>query len=113
LDYIFVIDDVEYGCEIKNTLGYIDKDELEIKLEMCSFFGVRPLFILRYAPKTYIRKINEYDGYAMLFECQIYDLSQIGLVKKIREGLGLPVDCPRAIPDGIINRFYGWHVNNK
>ena len=34
LDYIFVKDEIAYGCEIKNTLGYIDKEELGIKLEM-------------------------------------------------------------------------------
>ena len=25
-------------------------EELEIKLEMCSFFGIKPFFIMRYAP---------------------------------------------------------------
>ncbi|MDD5287556.1 MAG: hypothetical protein PHY28_00355 [Dehalococcoidales bacterium] len=37
LDFIFMRDGVGYGCEIKNTLGYIEKEELEVKLEMCSF----------------------------------------------------------------------------
>jgi hypothetical protein len=37
LDYIFEKDGIAYGCEIKNKLAYIDKDELEIKLKMCEF----------------------------------------------------------------------------
>jgi len=53
LDFVFKRDNIAYGCEIKNTLGYIDKEELQIKLEMCSFWGIKPLFIMRYSPKTY------------------------------------------------------------
>jgi hypothetical protein len=46
LDFVFMRDGVTYGCEIKNTLGYIDKEELEVKLEMCAYFGIKPLFRL-------------------------------------------------------------------
>jgi len=112
LDHIFEKDKVVYGSEIKNTLGYIEKEELEIKLEMCHTFHIRPLFILRYAPKTYIEMIREAGGYAMIFECQIYELSQVDLVQKIKTKLGLPVDCPQAIPEGIILRFNKWHTKS-
>ena len=109
LDFVFCKDGVAYGCEIKNTLGYIDKEELAIKLEMCSFFGIKPLFIMRYSPKTYNKMINEKGGFALIFEAQIYELSQDILVNKIKEVLGLPVICSKAIPDGIIDRFENWH----
>ena len=58
LDYIFSRDGIVYGCEIKNTLGYIPKVELETKIEMCKKFGVKPLFIMRYALKTYNYLVN-------------------------------------------------------
>ena len=109
LDFVFKKDDIEYGCEIKNKLGYIDKDELQIKLEMCDFFGIRPLFIMRYAPKTYNRLIIQNGGYALIFETQIYELGQQALVNKIKDVLGLPVICSKAIPDGMIDRFVRWH----
>lgn len=109
LDYIFKESNIVYGAEIKNTLGYIEKEELEIKLEMCNKFNVKPLFILRHAPKTYIEMIRQAGGYAMIFVCQIYELSQKALVEKIKNKLGLTVDCPTAIPDGIITRFENWH----
>jgi len=32
LDFVFSRNGVVYGCEIKNTLGYIEKGELELKL---------------------------------------------------------------------------------
>ena len=109
LDFIFVKDKISYGCEIKNTLGYIPIEELEIKLRMCNFFNVRPLFIMRYSPKTYNKMIIDQGGFALLFKEQIYDISQVELVKKIKEILNLPVNNTKAIPDGIITRFENWH----
>ncbi len=113
LDFVFKRDGVEYGCEIKNTLGYIEKEELGIKLEMCNFFGIKPLFIMRYSPKTYNNLINDNGGFALIFETQIYELSQEILVKKIRDVLGLPVICSKAIPASIIDRFENWHSKLK
>jgi hypothetical protein len=110
LDFVFMRDGVAYGCEIKNTLGYIDKEELKVKLEMCAYFGIKPLFIMRYAPKTYNKLIYDHGGFALIFETQIYELSQEILVKKIRDVLGLPVICSKAIPGGIIDRFERWHL---
>jgi hypothetical protein len=109
LDFVFMRDGIAYGCEMKNTLGYIDKEELNIKLDMCDYFGIKPLFIMRYSPKTYIKLIYDHGGFALIFETQIYELSQEDLVKKIKDVLGLPVICSKAIPDGIIDRFEKWH----
>lgn len=109
LDFVFSRDGVAYGCEIKNTLGYIDKDELEIKLKMCAYLGIKPLFIMRYSPKTYNKLIIEHGGFSLIFETQIYELSQEELVEKIKDNLGLKVICSKAIPDGIIDRFENWH----
>jgi hypothetical protein len=44
----------------------------------------------------------------MLFEAQIYDMSQKPLVRKIEGVLGMPAKGDRRIPDGIIDRFEGW-----
>lgn len=106
-------DKIAYGCEIKNTLAYIDKKELEIKLEMCKFFKIRPLFIMRYSPKTYNNLIIKNKGFALIFEAQIYDLSQKELVRIIKENLHYEVDCPRTIPSGIIDRFDKFHNKLK
>jgi hypothetical protein len=113
LDFVFEKDGVAYGCEIKNTLGYIQKDELEIKLEMCEHLKVKPLFIMRWSPKTYNKMIIDKGGFALIFGSQIYELSQAKLVERLKTELGLPVDCPRAIPDGILERFAKWHEMKK
>ena len=68
---------------------------------------------MRGSPKSYNYRIFMADGYAMIFETQIYPFGQKALVKRIRETLGLSVDCPRAIPAGIIERFMRWHGEKK
>jgi hypothetical protein len=113
LDFLFEKDGVAYGCEIKNTLGYIDKEELEVKLEMCDHLKVKPLFIMRWSPKTYNKMIIDKGGFALIFGSQIYELSQEKLVGRLKKELGLPVDCPKAIPDGILMRFVNWHEKKK
>lgn len=113
LDFVLEKDGVAYGCEIKNTLGYIQKDELEIKLEMCEHLKLKPLFIMRWSPKTYNKMIVDKGGFVLIFGSQIYELSQASLVERLKAELGLPVDCPRAIPDGILQRFVTWHERKK
>ncbi|MEW6001192.1 MAG: hypothetical protein AB1638_00865 [Nitrospirota bacterium] len=49
----------------------------------------------------------------MIFEKQIYPFGQAALVKRITEVLSMPVDCPRAIPEGIIERFIKWRYKIK
>jgi hypothetical protein len=54
---------------------------------MCRAFGIRPLFILRYAPKSYINDIIRAGGYAMIFEWQLYPLGREALAQAIRTEL--------------------------
>jgi hypothetical protein len=54
--------------------------------------------------------IYKHGGFALIFETQIYELSQEVLVNKIKEVLGLPVICSKAISTGIIDRFERWHT---
>jgi hypothetical protein len=111
LDFIIDRDDRTYGCEVKNTWDYIDVDEMRIKLNMCEFLGIIPLFVMRYSPKTYNDEVISRGGFVLIFVSQIYPLGQQSLVKRIKEELGLPADCPKAIPSGIIDRFMKWHVS--
>ena len=50
LDRIITRDDVAYGVEIKNTQNYISRHELLIKIRLCQYLNVKPLFIMRFAP---------------------------------------------------------------
>jgi hypothetical protein len=109
LDRVFTRDGVDYGIEIKNTLSYIDRYEMRTKLDMCDFFGIVPLFIVRMAPASYIKEIDSRGGFALIFEWQLYPFGQEKFAAEVREQLGLKVDCPRAIQDGTIQRLVRWH----
>ncbi len=112
LDRIIERDGIYYGEEIKNTLDYIPLTELDIKLEMCRVLKLRPLFVMRWAAKSYVFKIKEAGGYGFLFGKQLYPFGQEGLMKKVA-ALGLPVDSPKRIPEGMIERFLRWHKRQE
>jgi hypothetical protein len=113
LDFIVERDGVPYGTEVKNTLDYIERVELRVKLRMCEELGLRPLMIMRAAPKTYIYEVTQYGGYTMVFGAQIYPFGFGPLVRQMQQVLTLPADCPRSIPSGIIDRFLRWHDRSK
>ena len=112
LDRIFIRDNIPYGTEIKNTLDYIPQEEMKIKLKICAKLGLKPLFIMRMAPKDYIWKIRQAGGFSLIIKYQLYPHGYRDLAKRVREQLKLPVDCPRAIEEGTIKRFLDWHIKN-
>ncbi|WP_242342705.1 hypothetical protein [Anaeromyxobacter terrae] len=116
LDFVVARDGVAYGVEVKNTLPYIPRDELRLKVRMCEGFGIVPLMIMRSAPKSYIfeeivRPVEGvHRGFALLFGKQIYPYGYDGFVADVVKELGLPVHAPRAVPEGDIDRFVRWHL---
>jgi hypothetical protein len=112
LDRVFERDGVAYGAEIKNTLSYISRDELRIKLGMCAHLGLRPLFIVRTAPKSYIELTRQQGGFTMVFRYQLYPFGQHEFARRVRETLTIPVDCPSRIADGTVQRFLKWHLSH-
>jgi len=110
LDRVFERDGVAYGAEIKNTLGYIERVELEIKMKMCKHLGLKPLFIVRMAPKTYVNDVAEMGGFTLIFKYQLYPFGQKAFADEVRAKLGLPTDCPSRIEDGTVKRLLDWHL---
>lgn len=109
LDRIFERDGIAYGTEIKNTLKYIPRDELQLKTRMCLFLGIRPLFVVRSAPGNYIYETHLNGGFTLVFKYQLYPLSHRELAAHVREELGLPVDTPKAIEQGTVLRLLKNH----
>lgn len=105
LDFIVEKGGKYFGCEVKNTLGYIEKKELDEKLEMCVHFGIVPIFILRSAPSVWNDEIIKKGGFVQLFETQIFPPGRKELVDKMRDNLGLPVLTSERIPDSIMERM--------
>jgi hypothetical protein len=110
LDRIYLRDDVAYGAEIKNTLGYIGRDELLVKLKMCKHLGVRPLFIVRMAPKNYINEVQKEGGFTLVFKYQLYPFGQKAFADRVKTTLGLWTDSPARISEGTVDRFLKWHL---
>lgn len=76
---------------------------------MCGELGLRPLFIMRAAPKSYMKNIIDAGGYGLIFGWQLYPFGQEAFAREVSDALGLPVDCPARIADGTVQRFLRWH----
>jgi len=114
LDFIFERDEIFYGCEIKNRFEYITREEMRLKIRLCKFLGLRPLFILRSAPKNYIYEIRNSGGFTKIFDWHIYPYGMENLTESIRsEFPGLPAYCVNDLPDTIMRRFVQWHSAQK
>ncbi|HUY28217.1 MAG TPA: hypothetical protein VMV27_12435 [Candidatus Binataceae bacterium] len=112
LDRIYNRDGFFYGTEIKNKLAYIDAQEFAIKLRMCGFLGVRPLFIARWMPKSYVWEVVKAGGFCLLFKFQLFPFGNEQFAKELRDKLGLPTDCPRGIEEGTVRRLLDWHLKS-
>jgi hypothetical protein len=110
LDRVFERDGIAYGTEIKNTLSYIEKNELEIKIKMCKHLGLRPLFIVRMAPKSYVNLVAEEGGFTLIFKYQLYPFGQKAFADEVKARLRLPTDSPKRIEHGTGKRLLDWHL---
>jgi len=110
LDFIFERDGVAYGIEVKNMLGYMDQDEFVLKTRLCRFLGIRPVFICRMLPKTWIHDLITAGGFALVLKYQLYPWTHRDLANRVRDNLRLPVDAPRFLQEGTMNRFLKWHA---
>lgn len=110
LDFIFEKDGHAYGVEVKNTLGYMEHNELITKIKMCRHLGVAPVFVARMLPKVWIKELNDAGGFALILKHQLYPWAHRDLARRVKAELGLPVDSPRALAEGTMERFVRWHV---
>ena len=113
LDFIFERDGIAYGVEVKNTLGYLDIGEFVTKIRLSRYIGVKPVFAVRALPKTWTQALIQAGGYAMIMGFQFYPWTHKGIAEKIRNTLGLPVDTPRRIEQGTMQRFENWVASPK
>jgi len=109
LDFIFERDDVAYGVEVKNTLGYMEQEELRAKVEMCKWLGIKPVFVARMLPRTWINEVIEGGGFALIIKYQLYPWTHKEVAARVAKVLGLPVDAPKALAEGTMRRFVKWH----
>lgn len=109
LDFIIQKDGIAYGVEVKNTLSYMERDEFDVKLDICEHLGVIPLWILRYAPKPQFDEIKARNGFILIFKSQIYPLGQKPLTDEIWKLMRLPVAIWKKFPEKVEKRFLSIH----
>jgi len=113
IDFIFERDNTAYGVEVKNTLSYMDQAEFATKMELCENLGVVPVFVTRMMPKTWAKDLIDRGGYAMILKYQLYPWTHAELAKRVANELGLPVDAPRMLAEGTMDRFVNWHEKRR
>ena len=113
LDFLFERNGLRYGVEVKNTLGYMSHAEMKLKIAVCQHLGIKPVFAARMLPKSWIHEIAVAGGFALVFKYQLYPWTHRELSRRVQEELGLPVDSPRALQDGTMERFLKWHRRQK
>jgi hypothetical protein len=97
LDFIFERDGQAYGVEVKNTLGYMEYEEFQVKIRLCQFLGIRPIFAARMLPRSWMTELIAAGGYGMIMKYQLYPWTHKELARRVAEELKLPVDAPRAL----------------
>jgi hypothetical protein len=113
LDFIFERDQRVYGVEVKNTLPYIHDSELKTKMEMCKYLGICPVFVVRAMPRIWILDVARRGGFTLVLKYQLYPVSHRGLAAVVKATLGLPVDAPKALYDGTMQRLLNWHERQR
>ncbi len=109
LDFVFERDGIGYGVEVKNTLSYMDHEEFGTKIELAKHLGLLPVFAVRMLPKSWMKELIDQGGYGMILKYQLYPWTHAELARRVAKELGLPVDAPRALADGTMDRFMVWH----
>lgn len=109
LDYIFTRDSVAYGIEVKNMLGYMDYKEFQTKIKLCKHLNIRPVFVVRMIPKSWMFELYNEGGFGLIFKHQLYPWTHKERATHIASELGLPIDAPRMLAEGTMARFLGWH----
>lgn len=110
LDFVFERDSRAYGVEVKNTLGYLPKKELDTKIALARHLRLTPVFVCRAAlPKSWIHELNRAGGFGLVLRWQLYPQTHRELVDQLRTAFDLPVDTPRTLAEGTMKRFLDWH----
>lgn len=60
-------------------------EEMQTRIELCDAIGVRPVFVARMLPKTWIMEIQRAGGFALILKYQLYPWAHRDLARRVRE----------------------------
>jgi len=87
----------------------MEVEEFNIKIDICEYLALVPLWILRNAPEIQFSTMKARNGLILPFKSQIYPYGQELLTKSIWENMRLPVTIWDEMPEKIVKRFLGFH----
>jgi len=87
------------------------QDEFEEKLDMCQFFGILPVFPLRYPSPQQYALMEAVNGLALTFKTRIFPPGNQRLLTEIWNHFRLPVNFWDEIRQPIENLFLNYHHN--
>ena len=102
---------LKIGVEVKNTLyPTTSKREISIKIDMCRYFGIKPVFATRWL-EMHRELITKNVGFLWQFEKQLYPRGQEGFVRSIQSKFKLPIVVDANLPDKAIKEIEKWIEN--
>lgn len=112
------------GVEVKNTFDLMDPEEIDIKIDICHFLGLVPVFAVRWM-KPYTDCIRNQGGFSWIFKTLIYPPGFDRFTKTLYEKLSFPtrtdshgdplqfpVTVRTELPPKSVNKLSDWVTNS-
>jgi hypothetical protein len=95
------------GIEVKNMIPLAPISEVVSKIEMCDYFGIKPVFACRWL-EQHRNEIVARGGFLWQFKKQLYPRGQEQLVKTLRNRFKFPVEVSSELPPSAVKEFKDW-----
>ena len=101
------------GVEVKNTLGIMDSEEIDTKIDICEHLGIVPVFAVRWN-KPYLDCVRRQGGFSWFFKTQIFPIgqekftSQLFAKLSVRSRLKFPITVRNSLPERTVKVFDNW-----
>ncbi|MFQ5981055.1 MAG: hypothetical protein ACE5OZ_23180 [Candidatus Heimdallarchaeota archaeon] len=99
LDFILEKDNLNYGVEVKNTIGYPGYEDFKEKtFQLCDELEIIPWWISRNAPFNWNNDIKELEGFIYRNKAIIFPPISRQLRDQIWYQTGIPITLDEALP---------------
>lgn len=75
----------------------MNREEFLIKIKLCESLGIKPVFVCRMLPRSWIYDLNNSGGFALILKYQLYPWTHKELANRVSEELNLPVGAPTLL----------------
>lgn len=105
--------DFAVGVEVKNTLGVMDPKEIDVKIYICRYLGIVPVFAVRWN-KPYVNCVYKQGGFSWFFKTQMFPIGQEKLVGQLFARLSagpqlkFPIAARNSLPERTVRVFDNW-----